>query len=126
MERKPINSSLKFVNYIVNEVQFNYNKNQKDEKNWKLTFNFKNITKFNKELGISFLSVSFLIFLVKILIQHKFQRISIFSRILSKLVIAIINSLFQYLLIIGGILGIIGLMMIIIGVVGNYPKKKRG
>ena len=49
MERKPINSSLKFVNYIVNEVQFNYNKNQKDEKNWKLTFNFKNITKLIKK-----------------------------------------------------------------------------
>ena len=91
-----------------------------------LLFLNKKLTKFNKELGISFLSVSFLIFLVKILIQHKFQRISIFSRIFSKLVIAIINSLFQYLLIIGGILGIIGLMMIIIGVVGNYPKKKRG
>ena len=91
-----------------------------------LLFLNKKLTKFNKELGISFLSVFFLIFLVKILIQHKFQRISIFSRIFSKLVIAIINSLFQYLLIIGGILGIIGLMMIIIGVVGNYPKKKRG
>lgn len=62
MERKPINSSLKFVNYIVNEVQFNYNKNQKDEKNWKLTFNFKNITKINKEKNRMEISLSTEIF----------------------------------------------------------------
>ena len=62
MERKPINSSLKFVNYIVNEVQFNYNKNQKDEKNWKLTFNFKNTTKINKEKNRMEISLSTEIF----------------------------------------------------------------
>ena len=49
MERKPINSSLKFINYIVNNVYFNYNQKQNSEKNWKLTFNFRNVTKINEE-----------------------------------------------------------------------------
>ena len=50
MERKPINSSLRFVNYIVNSVRFNYNKNQTDNnKVWKMTFNFNNVTKINEE-----------------------------------------------------------------------------
>lgn len=50
MERKPISSSLRFVNYIVNSVKFNYNKNQKDNnKVWKMTFNFNNETKINEE-----------------------------------------------------------------------------
>lgn len=49
MERKPINSSLKFINYIVKNVQFTYNQHQMENKSWKLTFNFKNTTKINEE-----------------------------------------------------------------------------
>ncbi len=62
MERKPINSSLKFVNYIVNNVHFNYNQKQSSEKNLKLTFNFKNITKINKEKNKMEISLSTEIF----------------------------------------------------------------
>lgn len=58
MERKPINSSLKFVNYIVNNVHFNYNQRQNSEKNWKLTFNFKNVTKINEEKNKMEISLS--------------------------------------------------------------------
>ena len=58
MERKPINSSLKFVNYIVNNVYFNYNQKQNSEKNWKLTFNFRNVTKINEEKNKMEISLS--------------------------------------------------------------------
>ena len=58
MERKPINSSLKFVNYIVNNVYFNYNPKQNSEKNWKLTFNFRNVTKINEEKNKMEISLS--------------------------------------------------------------------
>lgn len=58
MERKPINSSLKFVNYIVNNVYFNYNQRQNSEKNWKLTFNFRNVTKINEEKNKMEISLS--------------------------------------------------------------------
>ncbi len=91
-----------------------------------LLFICKKWNRFLREFGMSFLSVFFLIGLIKIFIQPKFQRILIFSRIFSKLVIAMINAFFQYLLVIGLILGIIGLIMIIIGVVSSYPNKKRG
>ena len=58
MERKPINSSLKFINYIVNNVYFNYNQKQNSEKNWKLTFNFRNVTKINEEKNKMEISLS--------------------------------------------------------------------
>lgn len=59
MERKPINSSLRFVNYIVNSVRFNYNKNQTDNnKVWKMTFNFNNVTKINEEKNKMEISLS--------------------------------------------------------------------
>lgn len=58
MERKPINSSLKFVNYIVNNVYFNYNQKQNSERNWKLTFNFRNVTKINEEKNKMEISLS--------------------------------------------------------------------
>ena len=58
MERKPINSSLKFINYIVNNVYFNYNQKQNNEKNWKLTFNFRNVTKINEEKNKMEISLS--------------------------------------------------------------------
>ena len=59
MERKPINSSLRFVNYIVNSVRFNYNKNQTDNnKVCKMTFNFNNVTKINEEKNKMEISLS--------------------------------------------------------------------
>ena len=58
MERKPINSSLKFINYIVNNVYFNYNQKQNSEKNWKLTFNFRYVTKINEEKNKMEISLS--------------------------------------------------------------------
>ena len=58
MERKPINSSLKFINYIVNNVYFNYNQKQNSEITWKLTFNFRHVTKINEEKNKMEISLS--------------------------------------------------------------------
>lgn len=50
-ERKStINSSLKFNNYIVNQVNFKVNESaNNEEKNWNLTFNISNRTMVNEE-----------------------------------------------------------------------------
>lgn len=42
-------SSLRFINYIVNEVNFKSNRVKDDKKVWKLTFDITNNTKINKE-----------------------------------------------------------------------------
>ena len=48
-KRESTISSLRFINYIVNEVKFKSNRVKNDERVWKLTFDIKNSTKINKE-----------------------------------------------------------------------------
>ena len=42
-------SSLRFINYVVNDVKFKSNRIQDDKKIWKLTFDITNSTKINRE-----------------------------------------------------------------------------
>lgn len=42
-------SSLKFVNYIVNKIEFEAHRELEEKKVWQLTFDITNSTKFNKE-----------------------------------------------------------------------------
>lgn len=78
---------------------------------------------FFKILGSSFLATFFFLFLGKVMIQPKFQHVVVFSRILSKLVIGMINSLFHLLFLSSMVIGIIGLILIIIGVYKSYLEK---
>ena len=48
-KRESTISSLRFINYIVNNVKFKSNKIQDDKKVWKLNFDIMNSTKVNKE-----------------------------------------------------------------------------
>ena len=48
-KRESTISSLRFINYIVNDVKFKSNKIQDDKKVLKLTFDIVNSTKVNKE-----------------------------------------------------------------------------
>lgn len=48
-KRESTISSLRFINYIVNEVNFKSNRVKDDKKVWKLTFDITNNTKINKE-----------------------------------------------------------------------------
>lgn len=48
-KRESTISSLRFINYIVNNVKFKSNKIQDDKKVWKLNFDIINSTKVNKE-----------------------------------------------------------------------------
>lgn len=48
-KRESAISSLRFINYIVNEVNFKSNRVKDDKKVWKLTFDITNSTKINKE-----------------------------------------------------------------------------
>lgn len=77
----------------------------------------KSFFTFSKILGSTFISTFFITLSTKLFIQPKLQHIVVFSSILSKLAIAIMNSLFKILLTVSGILGIIGLILITIGVV---------
>ena len=78
---------------------------------------------FLKILGSSLLSTFFFLFLGKVMIQPKFQHVVVFSRILSKLVIGMINYLFHILFLSSMVIGIIGLILIIIGVYKSYLEK---
>lgn len=49
MQGKSTISSLKFNNYIVNEVNFKSNRIQDDKKSWRLTFDITNSTKVNEK-----------------------------------------------------------------------------
>lgn len=49
MQGKSTISSLKFNNYIVNEVKFKSNRIQDDKKSWRLTFDITNSTKVNEK-----------------------------------------------------------------------------
>ena len=83
----------------------------------------KTLALYFKILGSSFLSTFFFLLLGKILIQPKLQHVVVFSSILSKLAIAIINSLFKILFLSSMVIGIIGLILIIIGIYKSYFKK---
>lgn len=48
-KRESTISSLRFINYIVNEVNFKSNRVKDNKKVWKLTFDITNNTKINKE-----------------------------------------------------------------------------
>lgn len=48
-KRESTISSLRFINYIVNDVKFKSNRIQDDKKFWKLTFDITNSTKVNKK-----------------------------------------------------------------------------
>ena len=49
MEGKSSVSSLKFINYIVNKVEFQTNTITNEKNNWKLGFDIKNKTQINQE-----------------------------------------------------------------------------
>lgn len=49
MERKSTISSLKFLNYIVNKVNYKTNNTEIKKDGWKLNFDIKNTTKANQE-----------------------------------------------------------------------------
>ena len=48
-KRESTISSLRFINYVVNDVKFKSNRIQDDKKIWKLTFDITNSTKINRE-----------------------------------------------------------------------------
>lgn len=49
MEGKSTNSSLKFLNYIVNKVVYKINNTKPNKDGWKLNFDVNNTTKINQE-----------------------------------------------------------------------------
>lgn len=55
-------SSLKFINYIVNEVNYKSNEIQTQKESWKLNFDIQNITKISKEKDKMSITLSINIF----------------------------------------------------------------
>lgn len=79
---------------------------------------------FSKSFGIATLTTSFVFLLIKFFFQSKFQKIVIFSPCFSKVIVSIINDIFQKMTVSAIILGIFSLLLIILGV--NKAVNKKG
>ena len=79
---------------------------------------------FSKSFGIATLTTSFVFLLIKFFLQSKFQKIVIFSPCFSKVIVSIINDIFQKMTVSAIILGIFSLLLIILGV--NKAVNKKG
>ena len=78
-----------------------------------------------KNIGISFLTTSFIACILKITCQNRFNYIIILSERFSKILIYVLKDVLTKITITGVILGILGLIGIIIGIESDKTPKKK-